>query len=265
MAAMGFAGCGHVEDIPPGYIGRVLSPSGWDGGIREAGQAEIGATSTDGSCNRLVTCEATSYTVKEEFAKSSDPKKSEDHRIITKSRVPLAVDIYIQVMLPDDKKMRDSIFAQVTPVPLPGKDRVSTITLQAVYDQFAQMTIRGKAREIFAKYRDYDEVMGNYNRINKEVAAMIISTFERNKVPLKLIGGQLSNVKVDESLWAAENRKASADAEVVAIEKVGRAIRANPGYLEYKKWETVKDLTGKDVTVIINDGGGGTNYTIPRK
>ena len=253
-----------VVSVPPGYIAKMLTPTGWEDKVYEAGQVDIGTTDSVGRGNQLVLCEATSVTIKEQFAKPSPENGNEDHRIITKDKTPIAVDVYVQVMVPDDKKLRDSIFSQVTPTPEGDQGRVSKITLDQVYTQFAKMSIRGKTRQIFSGYNGYMDVMQHYDEASKRVGGMIAETFEENRVPLKLVGGQLSNVKADETIWTAENRKAAAQAEASAIETVGAAIRANPGYLEKYKWDVVRDLK-QNVTLIINDAGrgGGVSYTLP--
>lgn len=263
--AISMMGCGQVADIPGGYIGKVLTPTGWENKLLEAGQVDIGDESNNGSCNKLVICEATSVTIKESFSKNGD--KGEDHRIITTDKVPLTVDLYTQVMVPEEKKMRDSIFAQVTPIPT-KMDRVSKITLEMIYDRFARMTIRGKTRQIFSKYKNYDRVMANYDQINKEVSAMIIDTFQQTKIPLRLLGGQLSNVKVDGVVLDALNEEAAAKARANAITIIGAAIRANPGYLEKYKWDKVLEITDKNpkMTLIVNDGAGGSPVAyVPRR
>jgi hypothetical protein len=271
VAVLGLSGCtAKVVNIPPGYVGKVLMPTGWKDGVIESGQVDIGQTDTDGRGNRLVLLEATSVTIKEVFDKANQNNNNEDHRIITmkgNNKMPLAVDIYVQVMVPDDPKMRDSIFAQVTPVPEKDNDRVSKITLEQVYNQFAKMTIRGKTRQIFTGYAGYDDVMLKYEAVSSLVAGMITNTFTVNKVPLKLIAGQLSNVKADETVWKAENDKASAAATASAIEQVGVALRSNPGYLEKYKWDVLKEIAGKqNLTIIVNDGrAGGMSYTLPQQ
>jgi len=266
LICLGLTGCSKIENVPPGYVGKLLTPTGWEDKYYEAGQVDIGDTDSEGRGNSLVLLEATSVTIKESFAKPGPENGNEDHRVITKTKNPLAVDIYVQVMVPDDKKMRDSIFAQVTPIPLKDHDRVSTITLEQVYKQFAQMTIRGKTRQIFAGYDNYDQIMANYDQVSKVVAGMIAQTFIENKVPLKLVMGQLSNVKADETVWTAENQKASAAAQVSVIEQIGDAIRRNPGYIEKYKWDVLKEIAGRqNLTIIVNSGGhdGGMSYTLP--
>jgi len=267
LPLLSLTGCNNdIRSVPPGYIGKMLTPTGWENQIHEAGQLDIGVQGWDGRSNQLVICEATSVTIKESFGKPTK-EVSEDHRIIGKDKVPFSVDMYVQVMVPDEKKLRDSIFAQVTPKPLQGGDgRVSRITLSDIYIRFAQMTIRGKAREIFTEYQGYQDVMGQYNLVSKRIAGMIAETFEENKVPLKLLAGQLSNVKADETVWAAENQKAAATAQVEVIDKIGVAMRNNPAYLEKYKWDVLKEIAGKQsLTIIVNSGGDGgrMSYTLP--
>lgn len=258
-------GCAKIQNIPPGYIGKILTPTGWEDKVLEAGQVDIGELDSQGRGNTLVICEATSVTIKEQFAKSEGSADNEDHRIITKARNPLAVDVYVQVMVPDDKKMRDSIFAQVTSNSVKGDDRLRTIALAQVYQQFAQMTIRGKTRQIFSGYKNYNEVMDKYDEVSKTISGMIAETFVATKTPLKLVAGQLSNVKADETLWQAENLSAAAVAQVDAINQVGAALRSNPAYLQKYRWDVLKEIAGKgNLTIILNEGRGGEmNYTVP--
>ncbi|KKQ81345.1 MAG: hypothetical protein UT05_C0019G0004 [Parcubacteria group bacterium GW2011_GWF2_38_76] len=255
-------GCAKIVNLPPGYVGKILTPTGWESKIYEMGQIDIGDLDNSGRGNRAVMLEATSVTIKEQF-KTSD-KDDEDHRIMSKDRIPLVVDIYMQTQLPTDKRMRDSIFAQVTPKLEKGDEgRVFTITLQDVYERFAKMTIRGKTREIFSRYTA-DEVMTNYNRVNKEIKAMVSDTFMRNKVPLDLIDGQLSNVKVDPEIWKAMNKRMAAESDVKTINLIGDAIRRNPGYVQKYKWDQLEKIAGKGTTIIVNDGGGrDVGYNVP--
>ena len=257
-------GCGQNElrNVPPGYIAKILTPTGWKSDTLEAGQVDIGELDNVGRGNQLVLCEATSFTIKESFAMASEDGK-EDHRVITKSNAPIAADIYIQVMVPDDGPLRESIFAQVTPSYEKGDNREGRITLEQIYSQFAKMTVRGKTRQIFASYKDYSDVMSNYDRVTAEVAKMVSETFKTSKVPLKLVATQLSNVKADQKVWDAENRRASADAEVAVIEKIGEAIRRNPGYLEKYKWDTLREAAGEGTTIIVTDDGKTPSYNIP--
>jgi hypothetical protein len=144
------SGCTQIENIPAGYVAKMLTPTGWDEKIYEAGQVDIGQTTNNGQGNTLVLLEASSVMIKESFKEEGED--GQDHRVKTLTE-SLAVDAYVNVILPDDPKIRNSIFALVTPAATKGSDRVKVITLEMVYRQFAQMDVRSKTRSIFSKYR----------------------------------------------------------------------------------------------------------------
>lgn len=263
FAALLMVSCEDVKNIPPGYVGKLLTPTGWDDKVLEAGQVDIGELDSNKRGNTLVLLEATSVTVKETFGSADSNKDQQDHRVMLKKGTPVATDIYVQVMVPTDPKLRNAVFAMITPDDKEGEPRIKAIYLGNVYARFAQMSVRGKVREIFARYDDYSDIMRNYAKVNAEVATMVAEVFKQNKVPLELVSAQISNVKPDETVWAANNKMASADAEVAAIEKVGKAMRENPGYLQFKKWETIEKVAGRNNLTIIIGGKEDVNYTVP--
>lgn len=272
IALLSFSiGCdAKVKNIPAGYVGKLLTPTGWDKKILEAGQVDIGATDSDNRGNQLVLLEATSSTMKECFSASGSEADKQDHRVMLKGGTPVAVDIYVQVSVPSDPELRNAIFAMVTPDKMTGENndgRVSAIYLGNVYTRFAQMSIRGKVREIFSQYEDYNDIMKHYPEVNAKVAVMVAEVFKTNKVPLELVSGQISNVKPDETVWAANNKMASADAEVSAITKVGDALKRNPGYIEAKKWDTIRELGEKGNPnlhiTMIESGKQNVGFTVP--
>lgn len=260
ILALVITGCGQeYKEIPAGHVGRVLTATGWQEQVREAGMVDLRDTDMQGRYSVLVLLEATSTTVKEQFlAKGTD---SEDHRVLTKNGTPLTVDLYTRALLPENESVRNAIFVQVTPEDT-GDSRIKRITIERIYDRFARMDVRGKVRGIFAQYEDYEAVYANYDEINAKIATAVLETFKQNGVPLKLQNAQLSNVKPDETIWAAQNIKVAADAQVVAIDKVGAAYRRNPEYGIAKKWESLIQIVEKGGqngtnTVIITDGRSG--------
>lgn len=265
VALLGLTGCGsYYREIPAGYVGKMLTPTGWDQKTLEAGQVDLGKTDNAGRYTVLVLVEATSTTVKEQFLGSEVNPDKEDHRILTKDGAPLTVDLYVRVMLPDSEKDRNALFVQITPKKFEADPRVKVITLGDVYERFARMDIRGKVRGIFAGYAHYRDVYVNYDEINKKISAMVLETFKENGVPLRLQNAQLSNVKPDQRLWDAENKKAAAAAEASAINTIGEAMRKNPDYGQFLKWQSLQKIaeTGSTKgtnTIIIADGGSDAN------
>jgi len=257
-----------VRSIPAGYMGKVLAPTGWEQTTRAAGQVDLRSPDSAGSFSVLVLLEATSTTVKEQFLEANaaaGKQDNTDHRVTTKDGAPLSVDVYIRAMLPDDESTRDRIFTLVTPVADAQDDRVRRITIQNIYERFAQMKIRNNIRMIFAGYPTYKEVAASYGSLNDKISSMVIKTFAEDHVPLKLQDVQLSNVKQDPAVFKAQNDLAAAEAQADAIAKIGEAIRKNPEYREYMKWQSLKEIAATGTqkgtnTLIVVDGAAGGSW-----
>ncbi len=268
------AACGNVvKPIPAGYVARVLTPTGWEPETRTSGQVDLRDANSDGTYNVMVLLEATSTTVKEQFLEANaDPTKKDntDHRVMTADGAPLAVDVYVRLMLPDDKKTSDNIFTLVTPVsgeklvpPVEKDDRVQWIMIKDVYERFAAGKIRNNIRAIFSSYKSYKEVAADYANLNTKISDMVVQTFKEEKVPLKLQDAQLSNVKQDPAVVKAQNDLASTEAQALGIAKIGAAIRANPEYRDYMKWDALKVISNGPKgtnTVIVTEGGTGPDW-----
>jgi regulator of protease activity HflC (stomatin/prohibitin superfamily) len=258
----------EMHNVPAGYVGRILTPTGWDTAIQESGQVDLKSKDTNGRYAVLVLLESTTTTVKEQFlAAGQDPKRKTDgtdHRILTKNGTPLSVDFYVRCLLHDDAKVRNNIFAQITPLDTKD-DREKMITIEMVYDHFASMDVRSGARRIFGKYATYEEVLKNMEAINTELEAMVIETFKRNNVPLKIQNAQISNVKPDEKVYATRNELSSADSKVQSIDQIGAALRRNPEYVAYMKWETLREVAGKGTTIIVNESDRPMAVTVPAR
>lgn len=255
LSLMLFVGCSDFRNIPAGYVGKKLTPSGWDKGILEAGQIDIGAKHSDGTYTSLVLLEATSVSVKESFGMAIDAS-GEDHRILI-GKTPVSVDVYVRMTVPQDPERRNALFAQITPQNT-TEDRVSVITVGKVYGQFAQMDIRSGIRAILQQETDVYKVIADLGKFNDKLGNMAIQMFERSGVPLDVQNVTLSNVKMDASVWEAENQKAAALAQVEAITKVGSALRANPEYGLFKKYDTYEKIKDKIGSFTIIDGYQGS-------
>lgn len=237
----------HIENIPAGYVGKKLNPTGWDNGILEAGQVNLGQVNSDNSFTSLVLLEASSISVKESFGMQGN----EDHRILI-GKSPVTVDVYVRIMIPKDAAKRNAIFSVITPKS--KSDRVSEINVTDIYSKLAQMDIRSGIRSVMQKYTDVSFITTHMDTINNELGAMAIKMFERSGVPLEIQNVTLSNVKMDQTVNDAENQKNAALAQVEAINAIGNAIKSNPGYLQFKKYETLEKLNGRNANITFIDG-----------
>lgn len=255
--------------IPAGFVGKILTPTGWQEAWLEAGQVDLGIKNADQTFNQMVLLEVTSTTIMEAFNPAkpvSEGGDNEDHRVLTKDGVPVSVDVYVRLIVPPDKKTWTNILAQVTPKHYSGDpnkgiagdpSEVQRVYVNDIYEKFARPEVRGAIRTLFASYDNYEAVYTDFQNIPEKLGDMLEGIFEDAGVPLTMMQVSLSNVKPDEALWAAKNQQAAANAQVEAIKAVGQAIRDNPGYVEYMKWEYLLKIaqSGQNVTIVVGDGG----------
>ena len=173
------------------------------------------------------------------------------------------VDIRIQVAIPEDEKVRDAIFATITPTAT-ADAKTSIITVQDVYNKFAQPIIRSKVREIFSMYKDNDDVMTHFKVINAEISTMILKAVKDSKAPFTVLNAELSNVQEDPVILASKTKLIAAANEVKAIEQVGAAIRSNPYYLEARRLDVLETIgaTSKS-NLVVMDTKGSTSFVLP--
>ena len=255
-----------VRSIPSGHVGKELTPTGFSDAILESGQVDLGDRKNDGTFTSLVLLEVSTKTIKESFdAAGADPNEAGDHRVRTKDGAPVAVDIYVQMAVPQDKKLRDGIFAMISPQPT-NDERISIITIDAVYSQFAKMTIRGNVRSIFAKYHNVDSVYAHYTEINAEISLMVINVIKQSKAPFEILNAQLSNVKEDPTILESKNKLIAARNEAKAADELGKAIKENPQYMEARRLQVLERVgSSSKNTLIIMDTKNGTNFSLPVK
>jgi len=227
-------------NVPAGYMGKLLTPTGWDSRILEPGQVDLGLLGNGGIGNSLVLLEGTTTTVREKFQEAAANIDKVDDRVLTKDGVPLTLTVYIRLTAPADIQTRNAIFAQMTPNI--SKDRVSTIMLQDVYSKFAAMDVRNKIRAITASYNDYKSLYADFYGANERIDHAVETVFKDNDVPLVFQNAGISNAKPDQKVCDAENEKVASQARADAMNIMSEAIKADPNNLITLKWQYLQKI-----------------------
>jgi regulator of protease activity HflC (stomatin/prohibitin superfamily) len=253
-----FIGCGPtIKDIPGGYVGVILTPTGWDGQIREAGQVDIGDLDQDGRGNTLILVESTTKNIKETFVMDAEGR---DDRIYTQDlKMPLNADVYYNLAVSVDKNGHISsdaikyVLGTITPTGT-GDARVKIVTVDMIYSNLTKPLVRGKTRDLFSTYKDHKEVLAKQSQISKDIEGVVQNIFKENHVPMSVVNAQLSNVKQDPKIVAAQTMQITADADVQRINRIGAALKEYPDAKVLYLIDAIKAApTG--ATVIINVGG----------
>lgn len=255
---LGATGCWRMTVIPSGYIGKILTPSGFNKEFLPPGQVNLGGASCVGNQSRLVILENTTMTQVEMFRDSKSSNDGQDHRIVTKDGVPTTVDMYVRVTLPDDNEIKNLIFLQVTPEKS-DNELIAKITLANIYARFVEMDTRNRVRDVISKYLNFQDVLNNYSKVNQEVTAAVIAAFKDSHVPLKLQDAQLSQVLPDPQVWDSEVKKKASEALQSQIQALGETIASNPSYIKYLQWQAMQEIAKTGNLIIVTDGSDDQN------
>jgi hypothetical protein len=161
LAALGgviLAACASYQNIPPNYIGMKLTPTGYEDTIYTPGQVDIGTTSDSGQGNQLVLIQRSGVEIKEQFLGKEGNKDGADHRCLTQDQNPMTLDVRLVLALPDystppGKKDLKTLFMLGNPTPMQGNGRVLVLSAESVYEQQAQLQVRGYIRKICRNMR----------------------------------------------------------------------------------------------------------------
>jgi hypothetical protein len=279
IPALTLAACQEYVNVPPNYIGLILTPTGYEGKIYTPGQVDVGPVSDGNRANRLVLIQRSGFAVKEQFMKG-DPdnaKDTEDHRCVVGPRLePMTLDTRLLLALPnyetpDGKKDLMRLAVLGNPKPYPHQVRTSELTAQSIYVEQARLQVRGKIRQICAEFESVEAVFksiadttsaGLSSRIRKAVATALVES----QVPLQLVDAVVSNVKPDPSVMDAIAAKQAAEKRVEAIEVITKFLAQDTDgsrKLVYRM-QVLQEIVAKAdekgrSTIFMTDVSGGPN------
>jgi hypothetical protein len=161
LGGLALAACDQsYQNISPNYIGMKLTPTGYEDTIYTPGQVDIGTTSQAGQGNQLVLIQRSGVEIKEQFIGKEGNKDGADHRCLTQDQNPMTLDVRLVLALPDDstpqgKKDLKTLFMLGNPTPMQGNARILVLSAESVYEQQAQLQVRGHIRKICSQYPDF--------------------------------------------------------------------------------------------------------------
>lgn len=169
---------GCSQPIPPTYVGKILTPSGYQPDVIPPGRVTVTWR------NKLILVETGTKTMREPVT------------IIMQDKLTLSADVRFRVRVNStDKKVLNSMFNDIR-----AKDGV--VALDAVYSTYGKMVVRNKTREVLSKYT-VEDVHKNYARISGEIFNAVTEAME--SAPLSVSDVALGNIKYPEVVTKAVN------------------------------------------------------------
>jgi hypothetical protein len=238
LGGLTLAACDQsYQNISPNYIGMKLTPTGYEDTIYSPGQVDIGTTSQAGQGNQLVLIQRSGVEIKEQFLGKEGNKDGADHRCLTQDQNPMTLDVRLVLALPDystpqGKKDLKTLFMLGNPTPMQGNSRILVLSAESVYEQQAQLQVRGHIRKICSQYADFAaafKAFGNEkDNLTDHIAGSVGRVLVEQGVPLRLVGVQVSNMKPDDSVVEAQVAQKAAEARTAAIKTLTDFLDQDP-------------------------------------
>jgi hypothetical protein len=210
-AVMLLEACGRFAPqyyaVHPGFVCKVLTPSGYDREWRETGMMNLGGEGWGGIRNRAVCIETTTYQVEEQFAQD-DPRDHQDHRVLTRSGQRVAYDFYVRLIVPNDRTIWDSVLAQITATPSQDpadEGRVSTITVADIFERYGNQEARSFGRAAATTYDSDLDMNNNRSALENTLSRNLDQRLHELHAPLQLQGIAVSNIVADPVVQNARN------------------------------------------------------------
>lgn len=224
------AGCeSEIRDVPPSYVGRLLTTTGWADNILTPGQANIGKLDTSGRGSTLVLIQTSAFSVEESFIRKGE--NTEDHRVLTSDQSPVSLDIRFLFTSPDiaNQKGAEDVKRLFTlGNPSQKGNRVMEISLESIYAEQAKLQVRGKIRDCVGQFKDFDDIFQHRDKLNTTVRKLLSEVLADRNVPLVLVDCQVSNIAPDPQVRDNQIKLQAAQAEIDSMKKLQVYLDQNP-------------------------------------
>lgn len=156
LVATMFVASGCTSPVPPGTVGKIISPSGITPEVYEPGRPSVWGR------DRLILVETASELRAAPVRVVMADRDTNEETGETTHQIGLEMDftVNIRYRLNTDPKVINSMLSDMS---LEGVDRIG---VQQVYQKYGNMVIGQVSREVLGKYTP-EEVLGNLETINK--------------------------------------------------------------------------------------------------
>jgi hypothetical protein len=230
-------GCGNRVEVPPAHIGKIMSKTGFEKGIKFPSAFRLPYDAWNPP--KLVLTEASDNALSEAALQVYMPK----------DKLNLTVDIRGTYTISSAEKNVDKIFAKITP--RDGRNRFTMIvTAGRVYDTYAKQVIRESARTILTQY-EISYVMENRDAVSTELFSRITEKLKDSPIKINRLG--FADIQPPTVIVAAQIAAKEREVEIQKAEaqKQIDLAQADAALAVAKKQQEV-DLIEAETQVLVN-------------
>lgn len=225
-AMVSLTGC--TQPVPPGYIGKIITPKGVQPEVYETGRVSVWGR------DRLVLIQTASVLRKAPVTVIMNDRYSDKNGIHDRIGLEMNFIINIRYRLNTDKKVITSMMKDMK-----LDSNVDSIDTSYIYDKYGDMVVGRVSREILGKYTP-EEVLQNLPTINKKLFNTIKGSLDAS--PLIVSSVSLGPVSLPGIITKRINKNKETElstAEKQAKQKIDMLQKRNE--TELAKQQAVKD------------------------
>jgi hypothetical protein len=189
LAATLMVGCGERVEVPPGFVGKIMTKDGYQEGMIPTSKLRL--PFCNAYCDRLVVLDTTdkSYTEPMEIFIPSDK---------------LIVKVDLRATLSVDPTKAEAMFNKLPQVA--ETDQFSKIAAESIYNTYGKQVLQAEVRSYLTRYT-ISEIASNGEKINADIQ-VLLSKVMGERTPFTVRYAGLTNIKYPPIITEAQENSA---------------------------------------------------------
>lgn len=189
LAATLMVGCGERVEVPPGFVGKIMTKDGYQEGMIPTSKLRL--PFCNAYCDRLVVLDTTdkSYTEPMEIFIPADK---------------LIVKVDLRATLSVDPTKAEAMFNKLPQIP--ETDQFSKIAAESIYNTYGKQVLQAEVRSYLTRYT-ISEIASNGEKINADIQ-MLLAKVMGERTPFTVRYAGLTNIKYPAIITEAQENSA---------------------------------------------------------
>lgn len=189
LAATLMVGCGERVEVPPGFVGKIMTKDGYQEGLISTSKLRL--PMCWGYCDRMVVMDNTDKSYVEPM-----------EIFIPADKLNIKVDL--RATLAVDPQRAEPLFNKLPQVT--QGDQLSVISGESIYNTYGRQVLQAEVRSYLTKY-SISEIASNGEKINSDIQ-VLLSKVMGERTPFTVRYAGLTNIKYPDIITQAQENSA---------------------------------------------------------
>lgn len=189
LAATLMVGCGERVEVPPGFVGKIMTKDGYQEGLIPTSKLRLSPCMN--YCDRMVIMDNTDKSYVEPM-----------EIFIPADKLNIKVDL--RATLAVDPQRAEPLFNKLPQVT--QGDQLSVISGESIYNTYGKQVLQAEVRSYLTKYT-ISEIASNGEKINADIQ-VLLSKVMGDRTPFTVRYAGLTNIKYPEIITQAQENSA---------------------------------------------------------